>query len=873
MSFRTPSNSSVSLESPEVMHRDMRRRDDSIFPLKPHQSQILRNYIEEYEDSEDVAFQLPTGGGKTLIGIAISEWRRRKYNERVVYLCPTRQLVHQVVEQSRESYCASPNSFVGPKTKFSQEKKGDYLASDSIAVTTYSSLFNTNPFFDDPHTIVLDDIHAAEEYISSLWTVQILYNKHTELYEDLVNAIRHVIPPTDARKLAGQETSFSDNQWMSKLSTPDFAEIRATVHEIINNQVQGTGQEYAWSYIRDHLRGCHMYVSPQEIMIRPYIPPTNQHSPFSDANQRIYMSATLGSGGDLERITGRQNISRMSPPPDWQKQGIGRRFFFFPGRSLDEESQLDVVFRSHEDVDEVKRSLFLVPSTTNEEAWSEIIEDELKYDTFSASEIEESKEPFTNSEEAVAVVANRYDGIDFPGDDCRFIVLWDLPRAVHLQERFVIEKMGAVTTLQDRITTRIVQAFGRCTREDTDYAAILVAGGKIDEYLLKPDKREFFHPEIQAELAFGIEESRGRTVDEFIELLNIFFERGDAWNEADGQITDLRENCEQREFSGRDDLEDAVEYEIDYQKALWREDYTSAHDACRDVLATLDHSELRGYRALWHYFAGSAAWLAAQNGFPSLESNALKQFEQASQAGENLPWLSRITSGIDADEAPEQSHSSLTPTLIERMEERLLRKGLMNNDKFERQSDRIWSKLSRDDSDSFEDGHKKLGELLGFDSGNMESDGAPDPWWVVNSDLVFVFEDYTETDSDQSVHTNKARQAGGHPNWIRDHLPLREDAKVIPILVTPASSVDEGAIPHLESVFVWPIDEFREWAWDAIETIKELRRTLSGPADSVWRSRAVDAYRANSIDPDSILEFLSQRKALDFLDTPSSSID
>ncbi len=871
MAFRTSDSSPVSLESPEAMYKDLRRRDGDMVSLLPPQAQILRDYIgdngdeDNYVDESDVAFQLPTGSGKTLIGLTIAEWRRRNYNDRVVYLCPTRQLVHQVVEQSREKYGIEPHAFTGSRSDFLQDKKTDYLTAENIAVTTYSALFNTNPFFDEPKTIILDDIHAAEGYISSLWTVRISAEKHDDLFEKLAGVIEHTLSPTDARKLHGNGNHISDELWLDKIPTPDFAEIRESIRKILNDEVDGTGEEYAWSYIRGSLQGCHLYVSQRAILIRPLIPPTDQHSPFSEADQRIYMSATLGSGGDLERITGRKQISRMSPPPDWQKQGIGRRYFFFPGRSLDRESQLEVVFSS---LDEAGRSLFLVPSKAAEEEWLERIEEVLGYETFSAAEIEESKEPFTESDEAVAVVANRYDGIDFPHEDCRFMVLWDLPRAVNLQERFIIERMGAITILQDRITTRIVQAFGRCTREDTDYAAILIAGGEIDEYLLKPEKREFFHPEIQAELAFGIEESQNRSHDDFITNLNIFFDQDDEWNEADGFINNIRQTCEQRDFPGRNDLRNAVRHEITYQQALWREDYPSAFDACREVLAELNNSDVQEYKAMWHYFAGSAAWLAAETGLSDLESQAQDHFDTASQIGTNLPWLTRLASQIDTSTPDRRSEDNLSHLLVERMESRLLDLGIMNNRDFNQEVQDIRDNIQQDDSDDFENGQKRLGNLIGYDAENKESSGSPDPWWVVDSSLIFVFEDYTETTADNSVPTSKARQASGHPNWIRDRLSLRSDNRVLPILVTPARFVDWDATSHLDDVYVWTLSEFRDWAWNALDVIQDLRQHLSGPADPDWRAEAAEAYRENDMDPASILESLSERKALDVLKTP-----
>jgi len=84
-------------DSPEQLFLDLPRR--KIPDVLPHQREIMRAYVAEAVDAPDVALQLPTGSGKTLVGLLIAEWRRRKNQERVVYLCPTNQLVNQVVEQ------------------------------------------------------------------------------------------------------------------------------------------------------------------------------------------------------------------------------------------------------------------------------------------------------------------------------------------------------------------------------------------------------------------------------------------------------------------------------------------------------------------------------------------------------------------------------------------------------------------------------------------------------------------------------------------------------------------------------------------------------------------------------------------------------
>ena len=127
-----------------------------------HQKDMLAAYAEEMVEAPNVAMQLPTGSGKTLVGLLIAEWRRRKFKERVVYLCPTRQLVNQVAEQAETEYGIDVVAFTGSKREYPPADRSDYLTRTKLAVTTYSSLFNINPIFDDPETILLDDAHAAE---------------------------------------------------------------------------------------------------------------------------------------------------------------------------------------------------------------------------------------------------------------------------------------------------------------------------------------------------------------------------------------------------------------------------------------------------------------------------------------------------------------------------------------------------------------------------------------------------------------------------------------------------------------------------------------------------------------------------------------
>jgi replicative superfamily II helicase len=132
-------------DSPEKLLLLLSRR--RIPDVLPHQSAMMQQYVAAGLNEPDVALQLPTGSGKTLVGLLIAEWRRRKNHEKIVYLCPTRQLVNQVVEQANDKYGLTVLGFTGSIKNYDPAAKAQYRTGDHIAVTTYSSVFNSNPYF------------------------------------------------------------------------------------------------------------------------------------------------------------------------------------------------------------------------------------------------------------------------------------------------------------------------------------------------------------------------------------------------------------------------------------------------------------------------------------------------------------------------------------------------------------------------------------------------------------------------------------------------------------------------------------------------------------------------------------------------------
>lgn len=856
MAFKTTKGSTSSLESPEGMYNDIRPR--KIKGLISHQADVLRDYQREALDEPDVALQLPTGSGKTLVGLVLAEWRRRRFEERVVYVCPTRQLVNQVAQKANEEYGIRVHAFTGKQRDYDPAAKGEWTTGQAVAITTYNGLFNTNPFFDTPHIVIVDDAHAAENYIGNHWTVSISRWERNALFQALAGCLKPVIQPLDYVRLVEIPKSLWDQNWVDMIPMPALFDLIPQVIAIMDEHTAETPLQYPWSLLRDHLPACHLYIGTNEMAFRPILPPTNTHQPFSQAKQRIFMSATLGEGGELERVTGRKNIKRLAVPAGWDKQGIGQRFFMFPGHSLSDQDQYALL------VDLMRmaaRSLVLAPQEKAAEQVRTFVTDKLGFPTFSAQEIEQSKEPFTSSPQAVAVIANRYDGIDFPEDECRLLVILGLPRAINLQERFFVSRMAAVALLNDRIRTRIVQAFGRCTRSPTDFSAVVIFGEELMTYLMKKEGREYFHPELQAELRFGIEQSKDQDAASFRENFGYFIHQTPEWSEANGAIIDYRSHAVQKTYPGMDDLRASVGHEIDYVYALWRGDFVGALKACRKLLGGLTHPELKGYRALWNYLAGSAAWLATRTGMAGLEAAAREYFTSASKAAPNVSWL--LTYGKEAGAVP--TPSTLVTSLFERMEQVLEDLGTTHDRKYAKEEKDILEGLLNGGAKVFEQAHERLGRLLGYQAGNQETRGAPDPYWIVNERLCLVFEDHSDGKPGGALSVDKARQATTHPNWVKANLSLAPDAEIIPILVTPVELAEPEALAHLGQVALWSKRDFVDWAQRALTIVRQVRATFPGAGDFVWRMQAADDFRANGLDPADLIEKLKANCAAKLL--------
>lgn len=860
MAFKTRKREVFSYSSPQDMYQDNKLK--KIMGPLDYQTAMLDLYIKNME-KRTVALELPTGSGKTLVGLLIGEYRRRKNKEKILFLCPTNQLVHQVVEQANLKYGLKAIAFCGKQKDYSPKDKSSFLMSEALGVTTYSSFFALNSFFKDIDVLIMDDVHSCEDYVISNWTVQI--DSETTIFTEIAELLKNCISEVDYKYLLEEEYLPDVASWCNMLPMPLALNKLDELQLILQHGIEsGTSNFYAYSRISENLQECNIYIANRKILIRPWIAPTMSFKAFADAKQRILMSATLGRSGELERITGIEKICRLPIVNDWDKKGLGRKFFTFPDLSLGEDEQGEVVMALQ---NLCKKSVFLVPDSQSAKAIKGFYTEHISSaKIFEAKDIEESKQSFVDYPEGTAILANRFDGIDFSDDASRLLFIWNLPKTTNLQERFLITRMGASKLYAERIRTRIIQAVGRCSRNPSDFSIVCVIGDSIQNDLTKQEKIKQFPPELRAEIQFGLENSVDySTVKDVIEQARDFLDRNENWQEAEEYIVDLRnaywDEIDEVEKQVNDKLQKSAVLELKFQYSLWKKDYKAAFGFACDIIGVLNAPALSGYKCFWNYMAGCMAFYLFQQGQSEYRTSGVQYLEEALKENISIRWLSGLSEKLFCAENKDIEENDFFFDCVERLENVFT--SLPTAQKLEKRIKKILDDLNSLDGKVFERGHKELGELLGYISHNPSSTGAPDPYWIINENNVVVSEDkiYEEKEQIKSIPISDVSEAGRHCVWILEHEKrILKDANIYTVLITNATRIEDDARIYADNLYYVYRKDYVSWAVKALTVIRRVWNTYTDGGEMAWREAVHEEFMKESVTPKDYLEFVCKMK-------------
>jgi hypothetical protein len=724
----------------------------------------------------------------------------------------------------------------GDRDNRSPEAVGLYRFGEAVGITSYANLFNVNPVIRPSGVLILDDVHGGEQRVVDMWTVRVNASSDTTLYESLLAVLKPVLTSAQLQALSNPNSS------SMQMADSQLAHSRLEFVTALLDNSESASVRYAWQKIRNSLSACFIFLSHEEISIRPLVPPTETHDSFHHSDQRIYMSATLGTESDLQRALGLRNVTIVrAQHPQW-----GRRYIIVPEVAASEETGWEILGKVWERLTP-RRSVLLSPSGNSlkeglEKFQSVSGEPPLVFDV---GDITESLEGFTSESNAVLGIAGRYDGIDLPDDKCRLLVMYESPRALGELERYMQEQWKLGPLLQKRERVRLVQGLGRCTRTASDFAIVFWMGQSLVDAVSDSKMMAGLPHEIRSEVSWGVAHSLVATVngDQLVEMAIGLVEDAAYRNEANQSIVQRGAT-----LSPQPELVDSTgSLEVRFAAQLWEDDISGAYLTAREIADALTAPEFAGYRGWWWYLASC---MAARLGDSANEQDCLKK---AAATGVNRGWLSQISRARSAAIAEDEAF----PLNTEGLWDYVLRLGTAGP-RFGEKVTSMRGMLAQVQHQQFHEGLEVLGNLLGASVTRTSAAGAPDVVWSFD-DRHIAFEAKTEMTAER-LSKRDVQQAAGHANWVRSELSATAD--VVCVLVGPTALMNDDAKPHAADVFYSHPDEVREFAEKVAGFSTGVRAMYSGREYAEFQAELASEINTIGLSVENIFGFFTSARLL-----------
>ncbi|MCL4534919.1 MAG: DEAD/DEAH box helicase family protein [Chloroflexi bacterium] len=720
---------------------------DKFKELWPAQSYVLNSYAQSFTSHADVAVELPTGGGKTLISLLVAEqWRRS--NRKVAILSANKTLARQM--RSEAQALGIPAVLMeGSRYDIPSQDKRSFQRAQSVAIMNYWVYFNQHPVIDPANLVVMDDAHLAEHCLHSLYSVEISRFEHKDLFARLVAELASRFPEYAvlADALTDDPSPTTPPELLSFVDQIAFApQLKSIIDEspLLHSDKD---LSFRWARARNSISEANIYLGLNSIWIRPYIYPLTSNPHYDTANQRLYLSATIGEPADLSRRLGVRRVVKIPVPDEYAEKTFGRRLIIMPREEEDGGlgnvgAAVVTALRAH------PKCVWLCLSQAEALKLQSALPKWLAsnglvgHTTWLLTSLGNEIDEFKHSSKGHLLVAGRFDGMDFSGDECRLVVLMTLPRAINLQEEFISAYLRDSGFMTNRLNQRIVQALGRCNRSDDDFGVYVLADRRIAAYFGRESNKAHLPGNMVAEIdmAQDVADDPTSCVPRLEKFLRAEF------REYDQDLQDYRAAV--GSAPQQNEIVDTASDEVVAWNALFAsQNYKVAAQSFDKCWQTSRAANLREMAALHGYHLAKALYLASRLGEPSAREKALAVMEQAIQRGGRSSWFNRMRASLNrawrtGNVSAEIARQEYAETIVRTFDSLLETTGTRGN-RFEEWCQSVTAQLGADDHKTYQRGLRELGRTLGYTATIPTGTGVCDCLWrgvFGNSREVITFE-------------------------------------------------------------------------------------------------------------------------------------
>ncbi len=474
-------------------------RKTSHSTLRPAQIEALEALSSKRSD-RDAVLKMPTGMGKSTVGLIYLQSHLAESGKPVVYLCPTVQLAHQVLKEA---------SKLGIKAhEYPANQSAPHhecAAGKAVIVCSYDKLFNARSTFRRsdvnivPHAIVLDDAHSGVEEVRDSFTLTLPTKEFKD--SDHWGALLKVLGRAAAAHSKGAWEDIQQGVLGAIMEVP-YWHWRNVVEDVrsVLSKLQQTGSlPFVWGNVEAVLRWCRCVVASTGIEIAPDISPVHACVAYDQCPHRLFMSATLADDSILVKELDCSTQASNTPVVAGAKAGMGERMVVAPSlvdRSLDRGWVLTMC----EKLSKHFRVVALCDSERATKDW-----EQHGATVLLGPDVEKTVEGLRNGTIPFAAMAQRYDGIDLPDESCRVLVIDGLPLGQGLIDRYDSERLSSPGGVRNRIVYRIEQGMGRAVRSHADYAVVLLVGPELASFISRKEVLANMSADAKAQLELALE--------------------------------------------------------------------------------------------------------------------------------------------------------------------------------------------------------------------------------------------------------------------------------------------------------------------------------------------------------------------------------
>ncbi len=739
--------------------------------------------LDGYKSERDIVLKLSTGSGKTVIGLVFAEMMRRRYpGEPSVFLCPTNQLVDQVVESGKE---------IGVKVAtFKEGTPHEAIAGEVVLACTYDKVFNARSAFENrgirPSCFVLDDVHAGVDRIRGCYTLTV---------PDAAKvAITAILQPLCEQTDPAAWSAITNNKQDTPYEVPYWiwANVCRQVFSIL--EALHTEEEkdlfFRWGNISRYIELARCCVTAGSVEIALPLAAVEENSAFSMAKHRLFMSASIKDGSTLVGDLGCDvdALLRIIDPPE--DEGAGERMIL-PTSLISDNAKKS----------EVAEMCAGLAKSTNVVVLTSAGAQGLEWQKAGAvycegKEVDAAIGALRVSSPNYFVFSQRFDGVDLPDDACRLLIIDGIPTGDRLCDKVDAARQKDSPEQDVRTVNRFEQALGRAVRSHADYAAVLLVGQDIASFIGKKSVLNLFEGRTRVQVEMGRELAKmavGQPLPAVLATaVHALLKRDEEWKLA--HRTGVKAATRYVRPTGSLTVFEQV---MQAQRAAWlaakgrnfQQAVSLLSSATNiDGLHPIQKAELYNRIAVYMYHFDPAqaalvyrAAFEANSDFPRPEQVVDKKFARATdQAVAVAAYFGKFISANAALARLDQIKAQLS---------------------FGMPADKV------------EQGLKELGDALGLTSSRPERETGrgPDVFWLA-TDLALCLE--AKSEKVAPISKSDAAQLALSLEWCREHVST-EEVKTIPVFVTNTITADRpedisfGPLLLNEAVIFEIIDQLR----------------------------------------------------------------